>query len=268
MSAQANDLIRVICISDTHNAQPSVPDGDILIHAGDLSYFGSADEIRKAAEWLSSLPHPIKLVIAGNHDKALDAKLREESRAPFDDALIDWLALGITYLEHSSTKVTVRGHELSVFGSPFTPELGPGAFQYPQARLVPGRAREIWEAIPVDTDILITHTPPYAHLDTTSRGQLAGCPALLDRLWEVRPCLHVYGHIHYGSGEEKVSWNTRQRLKEVWLESDKQVLGMVSRWYKGTSSSGLGSSRRPTHLINASMRPSHFSGFDAKVALI
>ncbi|QRV94578.1 Cdc2 cyclin-dependent kinase [Ceratobasidium sp. AG-Ba] len=239
--------IRIVCISDTHNAEPVIPDGDILIHAGDLVSRGTADELRKAAEWISSLPHSVKLVIGGNHDLGLDAKIRENGRNSVEDPLIDWLSLGITYLEHSSTTISVNNRELRVFGSPFTPEFGRGAFQYPQARLLPERAREVWEHIPLDTDILVTHGPPLGHLDMTSRGVLAGCSALRDRLWEVRPVLHVFGHIHEGKGRKTVEWSMRAKLKEAWTGSDKKSMNTVSQLAKAVLGSNDGGNGRRTY---------------------
>ena len=59
---------RIVCISDTHCAEIDVPDGDILLHAGDLTYMGKPDELRVVMDWLSSLPHKHKIFIAGNHD--------------------------------------------------------------------------------------------------------------------------------------------------------------------------------------------------------
>ncbi|KAG9118608.1 hypothetical protein FRC07_006802, partial [Ceratobasidium sp. 392] len=171
MSTQNQNPIRVVCISDTHGAEPPVPDGDILIHAGDLTPIGTANELRAAAEWISSLPHPIKLVIAGNHDRGLDMEYCEDSQCSAENPEIDWQALGITYLEHSATTITIRGRELRVFGSPLTPAFGRGAFQYPPARDSPERAREVWDDIPLDTDILITHGPPMNHLDKATRGR-------------------------------------------------------------------------------------------------
>ena len=66
--------IKVICISEAHNAQPQVPHGDLLIHAGDLTQSGSIEEIEAAVKWLKSLSHPHKVVTVGNHDLALDSK--------------------------------------------------------------------------------------------------------------------------------------------------------------------------------------------------
>ncbi|KAG8774416.1 hypothetical protein FRC12_001985 [Ceratobasidium sp. 428] len=272
MSTQKQIPIRVVCISDTHGTEPPVPEGDILIHAGDLTDIGSADQLRAAATWISSLSHPIKLVIAGNHDLGLDAEYCETSQCSAEDPIIDWQALGIIYLEHSATTITVRGRELRVFGSPLTPELGRGAFQYPQARVHPERAREIWEDIPLETDILITHTPPMYHLDKTVRGRVAGCPALLDRVRLVRPRLHVFGHIHDGRGRETVNWGFGEAIKQAWIDSDRKFSGMLTRLPKLTGSLRDDSGgNRSTVFVNAAIRISFYSGIllnEAEVVLI
>ena len=68
-SASKQDVIRVVCISDTHNQISKMthdfPDGDILIHAGDFSEAGHISEVKAFNEWLGSLPHKHKIVIAG-----------------------------------------------------------------------------------------------------------------------------------------------------------------------------------------------------------
>jgi 3',5'-cyclic AMP phosphodiesterase CpdA len=63
--------IKVVCTSDTHNAQPRLPDGDIFIHAGDLTINGTLPELQTQLDWLHSLPHRHKIVVAGNHDVCL-----------------------------------------------------------------------------------------------------------------------------------------------------------------------------------------------------
>ena len=68
-TASKEDVIRVVCVSDTHNQISKVthnfPDGDILIHAGDFSEAGHISEVKAFNEWLGSLPHKHKIVIAG-----------------------------------------------------------------------------------------------------------------------------------------------------------------------------------------------------------
>ena len=51
-------MIKIVCISDTHEAElePEMfPDGDILVHAGDLTYRGTIDSVTAAAKQLGKL---------------------------------------------------------------------------------------------------------------------------------------------------------------------------------------------------------------------
>ncbi|KAH6700006.1 putative phosphoesterase [Cadophora sp. MPI-SDFR-AT-0126] len=192
--------ITVVCISDTHNTFPSIPSGEILIHAGDATQSGTLEEFQATIDWLDSLPHRHKVIIGGNHDLVLDpnaAGTRREGRSA-----IDWK--GVTSLENDSVTLNcVGGRQIKIYGSPFTPKHGNWAFQYP-------RSRNVWyNTIPEDTDILITHGPPRAHLDLGY-----GCDYLLDELWRTRPKLHVFGHIHGGYGQERVYYDEQQRAFE------------------------------------------------------
>ena len=139
---------------------------------------------------------------------------------------------GVTYLEHGSTTIQFPEHgtSISVFGSPYTPSDpsksesdGAGsesdvkgssywAFQYPSAR-----AEEVWNAVPKGTDILITHTPPAGHRDTSKFWSRGGCLALLRRICEVKPALHVCGHCHEGRGAEVVRWRVSDRKEDGQL---------------------------------------------------
>ncbi|CEF63865.1 Calcineurin-like phosphoesterase domain, apaH type-containing protein [Strongyloides ratti] len=86
LNPKSHDCIRVVCISDTHNKlsdiSSCIPPGDILIHAGDFTNFGSIEEIKKFNNDLANLPHTYKIVIAGNHELGFedneDESLREE----------------------------------------------------------------------------------------------------------------------------------------------------------------------------------------------
>jgi 3',5'-cyclic AMP phosphodiesterase CpdA len=127
--APARDAVSVVCVSDTHNYQPRLPDGDILIHAGDLTQSGSAQELEAALAWLRAQPHAHKIVIAGNHDQLLDPS-RDDSVGRSTDvrASLDWG--DITYLHDSSTTVTcANGRRLRIYGSPWSPRHGSWAFQ-------------------------------------------------------------------------------------------------------------------------------------------
>ena len=209
--------IRAVCISNTHGTQPLLPPGDVLLHAGDLTQSGTLPELCDALAWLSMQSHPVKVFIAGNHDGAL---AEPETRAYIHQAYP-----ALTYLENDAVEVTVRGRTLRIYGSPYTPQYGTWAFQYPRFRPSDPRPSgalslsvvdahhpsvALWSAVPPGIDVLLTHGPPLGHLD---RG--AGCAVLLSTIWRVRPRLHVFGHIHPGRGVEHVSWDDVQRAFEA-----------------------------------------------------
>lgn len=194
--------IRIVCISDTHNTQPEVPDGDILLHAGDLTEKGTFEELQAQLDWLKSLPHKHKVVIAGNHDRLLDP----EYVARFPDRIyegpgtsrsdLDWGDL--IYLNDNSVKLHLPGdRSLSVYGSPLTEQCGTFAFQYPPIR-------KVWEGrVPDDTEVLLVHGPPRGYLDNGGKG----CPQLLKEIWRIRPRLVVFGHIHAGYGQRLLRYD-------------------------------------------------------------
>ncbi|EAW19304.1 putative phosphoesterase [Aspergillus fischeri NRRL 181] len=137
--------IRVVCISDTHNTQPQLPEGDLLIHAGDLTQSGTQVELEAQIEWLDRQPHRFKVAIAGNHELCLDPKA--QAKTPGGNEAVDWKS--IRYLENSSTILDFGYGRLKVFGSPYTPRHGNWAFQYP-------RNENIWDEIRMPEDVDIT----------------------------------------------------------------------------------------------------------------
>ncbi|KAH9180360.1 Metallo-dependent phosphatase-like protein [Lactarius sanguifluus] len=201
---------RFVCVSDTHSKTFAVPAGDVLIHAGDLSSWGSVKQLKVTVDWLLSLPHPVKIVIAGNHDLCLDegsvnsggllyssvskedvvkARSMLQSRAA--------RAAGLYYLEHESMELKTGDKVWKIYGSPAAPLFMPGSFQYE----TDVEAQAIYGRIPRDTEILLTHTPAYGVLDVARRGVHAGCKTLSATLGELKQCkLHVFGHIHEAHG--------------------------------------------------------------------
>jgi len=190
--------MRIVCISDTHGLEGNfpVPDGDLLIHAGDLCNVGTERDVQHFAKWLSRLPHRWKVVIAGNHDW-LFQKQAALARA--------YLEPGVIYLQDSGCEI----EGLKLWGSPWQPWFMDWAFNLPRK----GAAlRAKWSQIPLDTDVLITHGPPCGILDQVlppsaapdSTAELAsahlGCEELAIRLQAIQPKLHVFGHIHGSSG--------------------------------------------------------------------
>lgn len=120
--------VSIVCISDTHNSQSKLPDGDILIHVGDLTQSGSLKELEAALAWLRSQSHPTKIVVAGNHDLLLDAgRDGSTKQAASERATLDWG--DITYLENEETTIVcANGRQLRVYGSPYSPRHGNWTF--------------------------------------------------------------------------------------------------------------------------------------------
>src|SRR4051794_30679394 len=108
--------IRIVAMADTHlyHERLVVPGGDILVHAGDMLQHGSLEELARAAEFLRALPHPTKIIVAGNHEVCLE-KHPAEARALLD---------GFIYLEDEP--VTIDG--VVFYGSPWQPKFRIWAF--------------------------------------------------------------------------------------------------------------------------------------------
>ncbi|KAM4057757.1 calcineurin-like phosphoesterase [Hirsutella rhossiliensis] len=238
----------------------SVAACDILLHAGDLSQFGTFAEIQAQLSWLAAQPHPHKVVIAGNHDLLLDSVFvstnpdRELDRHPGQRRNdLDWG--GVQYLERGSLDIAVEGKNRSirVFGSPWTPRCGNWAFQYGKG----DGDRETLGTAPADTDVMLMHGPPKGHLDDGGKG----CGRLLAEVWRVRPKVVVCGHIHAGRGEEWLrfdhvdSWYENVMLgRRRWVSVLCLVLCHV--WLRVTRTWGVAPSQeqtRGTRLINAAM---------------
>ena len=203
--------MKILHISDTHNQHDKLkipPDIDMIIHSGDFS--NRKDPTRNESEavsfldWYASLNIKHKILVAGNHDTSIEARLitPEEIKNR-----------GIIYLENESIKI----EGLLIWGSPYTPAYGNWAFMRQIEQLTP-----IWESMPDDADIVITHGPPRGMLDLThdSRIQgigdsfrLCGCESLAKRIDEVQPILHCFGHIHNSGGDTFV-FNAGTRLKD------------------------------------------------------
>ncbi|MGC2234914.1 MAG: metallophosphatase domain-containing protein [Pyrinomonadaceae bacterium] len=181
-------MTRIVCLSDTHNCNDdiSVPDGDILIHAGDATIRGTTGEIALFNEWFANLPHKNKIFVAGNHDWLFETNTAA-ARKLLDDKII--------YLQDSSIEI----ENFRIYGAPWQPRFYDWAFNLNRG----GEMAEKWKLIPRDVDILITHGPPNGILDQTPQGDFAGCEELRRRVEEISPKAHIFGHIHSGYGREE-----------------------------------------------------------------
>ena len=176
--------VRLVMLSDTHgfHREVDVPGGDILIHAGDFTLFSkSLKAIEDFNDWLGELPHKYRLVVPGNHEFFLEADSERRSLVSEATVLIN-------------EGIDIGG--LRMWGSPVTPLYG-GAF----GLVSPEDRKRLYARIPEDTDILITHGPPYGILDVAPGSSIhSGCKELLDAVLRIRPRLHVFGHIHGAGG--------------------------------------------------------------------
>jgi predicted phosphodiesterase len=175
--------MRLVVLSDTHTFHDriAVPDGDAVVHAGDFTLDGSRGETEPFAQWLRGLPHEHKVLVAGNHDWLFE-------RQPL---VARSLLEGIVYLEDSGAVLGGR----RFYGSPWQPRFFDWAFNLERGPALAAK----WAQIPDDTEILITHGPPYGLLDLARRAHV-GDEDLLRRVADVRPKLHAFGHIHEGYG--------------------------------------------------------------------
>jgi Icc-related predicted phosphoesterase len=179
-------MTRVVCISDTHGMHDRVrvPNGDLLIHAGDFTARGAARDVDSFNSWLGALPHKERIVIAGNHDRIFES----------DPGLARSLLTNATYLRDSE-HVTHSG--LKIYGSPWSLPFMDWSFMLPENELA-----KKWALIPVDTDILVTHGPPSGFGDVVDGWQHVGSETLHETLvFRVLPKVHVFGHIHEGYGQ-------------------------------------------------------------------
>ena len=177
--------LRLVVLSDTHGLHEGleIPDGDVLVHAGDLTGRGTLAEVEAFDAFLARLPHRHKIVIAGNHDRCFERQ----------GAAARGLLCHAVYLEDQAVEVA----GLKFYGSPWQPWFFDWAFNLERGPELAAK----WRRIPADTDVLVTHGPPLGHGDMTMRGDRAGCADLLERLREVKPRYHLFGHIHEGYGE-------------------------------------------------------------------
>lgn len=182
--------MRIVAVADTHqfHDELQVPAGDVFVHAGDMCRGGDLDELAEAARFILALPHRHKVIIAGNHDWAF-VNTPDAARALFASAAI--------YLQDSAA--TVEG--VRFYGSPWQPAYNDWAFNLPRGAALAER----WALIPHGIDVLVTHGPPagigdrYSADGHTELGR-QGCADLRARVADVKPRLHMFGHIHQDGG--------------------------------------------------------------------
>lgn len=192
--------VRIVAISDTHmyHEDMQIPEGDILVHCGDMTNNGTVSEVAAFGIWFRWQLHPIKLYIPGNHDFLFerDVHTARNLMGCEEDGIYDL------------TQTVRRFLGLDFYGSPWVREYGNWAFM-PSDDELERRASQIPQV-----DVLVTHGPAYGHLDTPlSKGRSghfqshAGDPWITGAIIKRPPRLHLSGHIHEGYGVDGIHHN-------------------------------------------------------------
>lgn len=188
-----NTKIHIISDTHTRHNELCLPGGDVLIHCGD--FMSSGYDTTKAGnflDWLDKQPYMKKILIAGNHDRVFEGlpNTMQEILQSYPN---------VHYLQDSS--INING--IKYYGTPWSPEFCGWAFSNKNRQ----QAKERFEKIPMDTDVLITHGPAYGILDQVltrdilSEKKHLGCKELLKVVYKVKPKLHCFGHIHSSQGK-------------------------------------------------------------------
>lgn len=170
-----------------------LPEGDVLIHAGDWTHRGEGTLTIKFLEWFEAQNYKHKVFIAGNHD------FYPERDPEHFKYLLNLYAPTCVYLQDSGTIIG----NYKFYGSPIQPWFHDWAFNRQRGPEI----QQTWDLIPDDTEVLITHGPVLGYGDKLSMrgsepGKHIGCANLLSTIDArlKRLVLHVSGHIHEGRG--------------------------------------------------------------------
>jgi predicted phosphohydrolase len=180
--------MRLLHLSDTHNLHKQLTDlpaADIIIHSGDVSMAGTPVEVMDFIEWFGGLDYKYKIFIAGNHDFCLDGNLPVRIQK--------FLPENCFYLYASG--IEIEG--LRFWGIPY----------FISYELHMEKYLHDLESIPCNTDVLISHRPPLGILDNAN-NTFFGCPDLLQKVLNICPRYHLFGHIHDAYGIEKSKYTT------------------------------------------------------------
>ncbi len=184
--------MKVALVSDTHGTRPEIPPADLLIHCGDICPHGELVDYIRQLNWLKSIKDNYPLGVAlspGNHDCVIEEQpslARLEARCAGIQLYIDEAA-------------EIGG--VKFYFSPWTPEYYNWAFMKPDDALTPK-----WDAIPNDTQFLVTHGPARHFLDYVPRtNEHVGSRTLGIRTYQLEHIkIHACGHIHSGYGRKRV----------------------------------------------------------------
>jgi Icc-related predicted phosphoesterase len=218
-------LMSITAISDLHGHYPDLPGGDLLIVAGDLTKSDETYELRQFLRWIRNQNYEKKVFISGNHDNWLIGSWPAGTKGPFGENgafyYFDYLLDSGTEFEYrhyiqfpaliQNPPVDIlvgKDRKLKIWGSPWTKRFE-GMNPHCMAFTVETdeELAEKWALIPDDIDILITHCPPDGIMDCVGsykNGKMehTGSVSLRKRVLQIKPKLHVFGHIHEYGGQK------------------------------------------------------------------
>lgn len=160
--------MRILQISDTHNKHQKLtklPVADVIVHCGDFTDMGTEDEVLDFLNWFIELPYPHKIFVVGNHDFCL-----------WDAEGIEDLPRNVHFLQDKECEI----EGVKFFGL---------AYNHSEA------------LIPNDVDVLVTHEPPIMILDESDGTHWGNLP-LRNKVLQVKPQYHLFGHAHSSYGTE------------------------------------------------------------------
>jgi Icc-related predicted phosphoesterase len=185
--------MKLTILSDTHNRHNEIKfrkgrEGSVLLHCGDLTSIfidkNPAQQLVELDQWFATLPFDKIICVAGNHDYVLQ-------KIPASRGLLKHAV----YLEDEAYEY----EGVKFYGSPWQLRCGNLGFNADEWQL-----DSVWARIPNDTDVLITHSPPYGILDGTKYGDKIGSKGLMSKVAQIKPKVHCFGHSHWGRGKKKI----------------------------------------------------------------
>ena len=187
-------------VSDLHGFHPTLEGGDLLVIAGDLTARDESFQYERFFSWCSGLNYKKIILIGGNHDNKLTEEEPQESGCP--SVVSNWMDFRkMAYLFDSGAEF----EGLKIWGSPWTKTfLGMNPKCKAFAVDTESELAKKWALIPENTDLLVTHSPPYGIRDTVVDGEKmksVGSTTLLTRIQAIRPKVVIFGHIHEAYGQ-------------------------------------------------------------------
>jgi predicted phosphodiesterase len=166
--------IKILAISDTHGQHRllDLPEVDIIVHAGDACENGDENQLEDFFKWFSGLPIRHKIFLAGNHDLIFDLEPELGKKL---------IPSNVTFLENNGIKIEGI-HFFGLVARPWMHEI---------------------VSLPIHADVLISHGPPKGILDENT-----GCLILLKVIDDIKPSVHLFGHIHSCGGNSVIVNNT------------------------------------------------------------